>query len=106
MDLFNTTENTSDSKQQSPIFLLSVSLTDIQLKIDVAQLNLLAASAEEASHDAEMYLLDIRNELKQTYEKITPMFEKLLAEIFGDDEVQSRSLSDVSESTIFFMGGE
>lgn len=105
MDLFNTAENTNVSEQEAPIFLLSVSFTDIQLKFDIAQLNLLAASAEEASHDAEMYLSDIRNEFKETYKKITPMFEKLLAEIFGDDEVQSRSLADVSESTVFFIGG-
>ncbi len=106
MDLFNTTENTNSSEQETPIFSLSASIKGIELQCNISQLNLLAASAEGASHDAETYLLDIRNEFKKAYDKITPMFEKLLAGIFGDEEIQSHSVADVSESTIFFIGGE
>lgn len=106
MDLFKTAENTNISEQETPIFSLSASIEGIELKCNISQLNLLAASAEGASHDAETYLLEIRNEFKKAYDKITPMFEKLLAEILGDDEIQSHSVADVSESTIFFIGGE
>lgn len=99
-------ENTNRSEQQTPIFLLSLSFTDTQLNFDTNQLNLLSVSAKKASPDAERYLSNIHNEFKQAYDKITPLFEKLLMEIFGDSEIESETFSATSESTVFFIGGE
>ena len=69
--------------------------------IDSNQLNILNAAAVENLET----ITAIDEKLRDTYKQVTPLFEKLLVSLFGDD-IDKSELKSVSESTIFFIGGD
>lgn len=97
----NFNEKISFSEELKPIFSLTLSFTGTQLVIDSNQLNILNAAAVENLET----ITAIDEKLRDTYKQVTPLFEKLLVSLFGDD-IDKSELKSVSESTIFFIGGD
>ncbi|MGN0569275.1 MAG: hypothetical protein ACI4N4_02070 [Candidatus Fimenecus sp.] len=94
-------EKISSSEDSKPIFSLTLSFTGTQLVIDSNQLNILNVAAEEHLET----ITEIDKKLRDTYRQVTPLFEKLLVSLFGE-EIDKSELKSISESTIFFIGGE
>lgn len=97
----NFNEKISSSEELKPIFSLTLSFTGTQLVIDSNQLNILNAAAVENLET----ITAIDEKLRDTYKQVTPLFEQLLVSLFGDD-IDKNELKSVSESTIFFIGGD
>lgn len=97
----NFNEKISSSEELKPIFSLTLSFTGTQLVFDCNQLNILNTAAEENIETVK----EIEEKLRNTYRQVTPLFEKLLVSLFGDD-IDKNELKSVSESTIFFIGGD
>lgn len=89
-----------------PIFSLNVAFTGSQLTVDANQLNALISAGAECDVLAEERLVEIQKELQNTYKKVTSLFEDILFSMFGSDAVIKNEIQSVSESTIFFIGGE
>lgn len=97
----NFNEKISSSEELKPIFSLTLSFTGTQLVIDSNQLNILNTAAVENLET----ITAIDEKLRDTYKQVTPLFEKLLVSLFGDG-IDKNELKSVSESTIFFIGGD
>lgn len=97
----NYNESCYTQENQKPIFSLTLSFTGTQLVFDCNQLNILNAAAEENIETVK----EIEEKLRDTYKQVTPLFEKLLVSLFGE-EIDKSELKSVSESTIFFIGGD
>lgn len=98
----NQMENNITAPEQSPpIFSVSLAFTGTQLVVDTNQLNVLASATE----DGKELINQIDEKLRDTYQQVTPLFEQLLVSLFGDN-LQKNEMRSVSESTIFYVGGE
>lgn len=89
-----------------PIFSLNISFTGCQFTVDANQLNTLIASSMECDLSVEQKLDEIQKQLRSTFRATTALFEETLTSLFGEDAVVKNETSCVSESTIFFIGGE
>lgn len=97
----NYNESSYTQENPKPIFSLTLSFTGTQLVFDCNQLNILNTAAEENIETVK----EIEEKLRNTYRQVTPLFEKLLVSLFGE-EIDKSELKSVSESTIFFIGGD
>lgn len=93
------------SEQQTPIFYLSVSITGTKLTVDAEQLNILSSTAGD-SKKCKTLLDNLQICMNQTYDEVTGILHKLLAETFGTNDIELSCTKSVSESTLFFIGGE
>ena len=96
--------NTNQAETSAPIFSVTISLTGCNFSIDTTQLNVLLSALVDTDPALQEQLDNIQNDLRETYRRTAPAFEELLTSIFG--EVTKSEIKSVSESTIFYIGGD
>lgn len=89
-----------------PIFSLTLSFTNSQLTIDANQLNTLRAACAECELSVDAHLNEIQKELQNAYQKVTTLFEDILLSMYSKDAIIKSKVESVSNSTIFFIGGD
>lgn len=97
-----------ECEQNIPLFTLSVSFTGSQFIVDTNQLNVLvsAACGDEEDSQIQNLLKEMQDKLQDTYAQVTPLLESLLCAVFGAESISKGEMRSVSESTLFFIGGE